>query len=133
MTVTIRMDPRWSAMLAMVSVQVSSLADTKQIECSLTISGTLAMGTELLCPVPPAGIGNVRALWTPQPQLLEDVGAAGFFNSLSIVTDNTDTEDMTLDVIIYNFQKDAGRVTPLTVLNQCMPRGTTQNIAPAIV
>lgn len=130
-TATIHLDQRWASMLAMVSVNCGSLAAAKRIGLFVTIDEDLSMGTEILLPEH-GTLTSRKGIWTPQPQILVAPPGASFTNNVLLDTANVDTENVTMELVLYNFKKDAPKVTPITILNNCLPRGTSQNFAGTI-
>lgn len=127
MTATIVMDPRWTSIIAYHGVEVGSLADSKALAFNIQVGEFFSLSSNVIVAkgvtggtVPPLSVGT----WTPPGQLLFGPGLPNWTNNIITTTDNTDTEDLVVNCLIYNFKKDASKVVPLAVLYRCLPRGT---------
>jgi len=132
MTMTIGMDLRWASLVSYALCDVASLSDAKQIAWRMGVGSDMALGVNLEIPLSfPGGqaVGaNNQGLWCPPPVLLMPNGSVPAV--LIFTTDNTDTEDIALHVLIYQFKIDAAKRVPLPILHSVLSRGTSHTTQP---
>jgi len=124
--IQIQLDPRWSSVLAWCEIEVASLADAKIVNWRLVAGPALAFGiNQTVTALTGSVVGtHAPALWVPPPQLL--VGPSrGVATSLTLTTDNTDTEDLNLSCVFLNYQKDVRNRVSTSVINMPFSRGSS--------
>lgn len=114
----IRFDPRFVQVVSNVIISIESPADTTNVMARIT--GEQGGRLEIRQAIPVvavSGQGSECVLsWTPEP-----MAVSSFLDSSStaaphvrVVLDNVDTEDLTVDALIYNFDKRARELAPLS-------------------
>lgn len=114
--VKITMDDRYQSLIATVDAKVTSQASAAQTRITIATEGPWSLGVTKLSTLDPLGTGHVN--WSPPP----------IFDALTLnaLWDNIDaTEDYKLTAIIYNFNKRASELVPLSVLLASLPRSQT--------
>lgn len=127
LVITIQLDPRWSCLLNYCNWQCASLADRKGCSWRIQAGPDFFLGANMDLGTGPnfSAVGSDNnSIWCPPPQMLFVPGMTSWAPNIVFTTDNTDTEDVELFVLIYNFRKDAPKRIPVTVLNSALPRGS---------
>ncbi len=118
-------DPRWTSVFAYATAEVTSGAAAIPLRIDLVgnigVRGPGFRGNMLL----DAGLPQTLT-WYPPPFLgtspLKTTDATFPFRMLAQIP-NTDTENLSLNIRVYNFQKDIQQRVPLSVLFASLPRG----------
>jgi len=123
---TITFDPKWSSLIAYVHLEFGSLLDTKIVACRTQLGPDMFLGQNVLIPPSFESLPeNNQGLWVPPAQLYFAPGMPGWQPNITVRTDNTDTENGTVFLLLYNFKKDAGKRVPLSVIYSCLPRASS--------
>lgn len=123
MTLEVRMDPRWDCMVGWVQLELLSQAADRQVQFILDPAGNLRLGSGML--LVNQGVSSLNmATWVPPPQILiSPVGST--LSALRVVLPNTDTEDATIHVLVYNFRKNVKNTAALSAIYGVVPHAAS--------
>ncbi len=123
MSLTCTLDNKWSHLLAWSAAKFATLADEKRISYNVQVYEDLEYFQNQIYKT---SFGQLnQEMWCPPPQMLVAPGAPDWTNSILLSTDNTDTEDLRWNLLIYNFKKDANKVVPLPILHSVLSRAAS--------
>jgi len=111
-------DPQFESVFNVVQVAIASPAASAQVRFDFFTRRAAAAGLAKFEIQGTSSFDSDTAsscMLTPPPMF--DMGR------VTVVTDNVDTETVRLNVILYNFRRDAAQITPLAVLLSSLPRG----------
>jgi len=116
---TINMDPQFECIVQSLTYQISSAAGDKELVCSLSDRSLAYTDFAQVIALLPTitGLGSARATWCPAPMM--DVG------QITGVVVNVDTEALLISGQILNFNRNASRQVPLSVLLSSLPRAAS--------
>lgn len=116
-TLRINFDPQFQSVVSLIHCKMTSAAADRQIRIDIFPVIWQAAGPKFsvsALAVQDADVG-LDLLYAPPPVF--NVGRVG------VLVDNVDTENLDLNMVIYNFKRDAFTKTPLNVILASLPRG----------
>ncbi len=125
----VRFDPRYSCLLASLTLHTDSGAVAIATNVSLTdqfeARTQIRKSVDL---IPVSGLSSTNVLtWTPEPIIM--VADANVLATqppvIRATIGNNDTETLTMFVSIYNFDRRARELVPLNILYAVLPRGVS--------
>lgn len=127
--ILVHTDPRWSCVVSFMLLRIANAVADSAWAMHVVIgvfTGFCQVNGTLDISQVPAGI-LPGALWTP-PGFIGSTGVldpvVGDPMNVQATINNVDTETLSLHAIVYNYEKDAMRKTPLDVLLASIPRGS---------
>jgi len=126
-SILVHTDPRFSCLTAHLQIRVASLAANInfQLMCAPTVTGLMQI-TGTIVDIGLTGV-NPGVLWCPPGHIgsTDVTPSSGTAMFLLATIENTDTETLTFNALVFNFVKDVQQITPLPVLLASLPRGSS--------